>query len=71
MQCFLCRQDITTERYAHFCPHFRLLPGTPCTECTRCNLYADGKSLSRAKEEAIAEWRRRHPGVRTSEALQL
>ncbi|KZT37375.1 hypothetical protein SISSUDRAFT_1034102 [Sistotremastrum suecicum HHB10207 ss-3] len=59
--CYLCRADVRVEKYNHFCPHFRAIPGRPCADCTRCNLYeAENESAilkaaaSMAKEEWIA-----------------
>ncbi|RPA87507.1 hypothetical protein BJ508DRAFT_410273 [Ascobolus immersus RN42] len=40
IMCYVCRADIGTERYQHFCQHFRAIPGSQCTECDRCDLYA-------------------------------
>jgi hypothetical protein len=46
------------ERYGHFCPHFRVLPG-PCTECDRCELYpkeSDEAAVRKAVKDAEKEW---------------
>ena len=48
------------EGYTHYCPHFRPLPGRPCTECQRCDLYRnDDEDLAvrRAGVEAERLWR--------------
>jgi hypothetical protein len=49
-----------TEGYKHFCEHFRINPGSRCTECTKCNLYQaeDEEAVARrAGEKAEREWR--------------
>lgn len=51
------------EGYKHFCEHFRINPGSRCTECTKCNLYQaeDEEAVARrAGEKAEVEWRLRH-----------
>ncbi|KAJ5543081.1 hypothetical protein N7461_009084 [Penicillium sp. DV-2018c] len=51
-----------TDGYKHFCEHFRINPGSRCTECTKCNLYqAEDEELvaRRAGEKAEREWRLR------------
>ncbi|KAJ5788053.1 hypothetical protein N7457_003043 [Penicillium paradoxum] len=51
------------EGYKHFCEHFRINPGSRCTECTKCNLYQaeDEEAVARrAGEKAELEWRLRH-----------
>ncbi|TPX68011.1 hypothetical protein CcCBS67573_g07315 [Chytriomyces confervae] len=66
IMCYICRQDISTVGYNHFCNHFRLIPGSTCTECDKCDLYAtqeDESTLKKVAEEAEREWRRRHPGM--------
>lgn len=48
------------EGYKHFCEHFRINPGSRCTECTKCNLYQaeDEEAVARrAGEKAEREWR--------------
>lgn len=52
--------DEEPESYNHFCAHFRLNPGSACTECTKCDLYAaeDEEAVARkAGERAELEWR--------------
>lgn len=47
------------EGYKHFCEHFRINPGSRCTECTKCDLYqAEDEELvaRRAGEKAEREW---------------
>jgi hypothetical protein len=64
IMCYVCRQDIGKEKYAHFCEHFRLVPGTQCTQCTKCDLYqkeADHVVVRQAAIEAEKEWRLRNP----------
>ncbi|KAJ1991889.1 hypothetical protein H4R33_001197 [Dimargaris cristalligena] len=39
IMCYVCRRDIAKESYTHFCQHFRLIPGSRCTECDLCDLY--------------------------------
>ena len=48
------------EGYRHFCEHFRINPGRPCTECRKCDLYrAEDEDIvvRRAGEEAERLWR--------------
>ncbi|KAE8552959.1 hypothetical protein EYB25_004338 [Talaromyces marneffei] len=48
--------------YKHFCEHFRVNPGTRCTECNKCELYfaEDEEVIARkAGEQAEREWRLR------------
>ncbi|KAJ5632347.1 hypothetical protein N7490_008686 [Penicillium lividum] len=47
------------EGYKHFCEHFRINPGSRCTECTKCDLYQaeDEETVARrAGEKAEREW---------------
>lgn len=59
--CYICREDVSSVSYAHFCQHFRAIPGSKCTQCDRCDLYrvedeaAIKIAASRAKEEWMAE----------------
>ncbi|OAL64113.1 RING finger protein [Trichophyton rubrum] len=49
-----------TEGYKHFCEHFRIIPGSACTECNKCGLYQteDEEAVAqRAGEQAQREWR--------------
>lgn len=60
--CYVCRADIGTEGYQHFCQHFRQDPGTPCKECESCNLYVqedEAGAIRRAAENAEKEYFRR------------
>ncbi|KAK2785484.1 hypothetical protein FQN52_008394 [Onygenales sp. PD_12] len=48
------------EGYRHFCEHFRINPGTRCSECTKCDLYLaeDEEAVARrAGERAERQWR--------------
>ncbi|KAJ5207136.1 hypothetical protein N7491_002232 [Penicillium cf. griseofulvum] len=57
------------EGYKHFCEHFRINPGSRCTECTKCNLYQaeDEEAVARrAGEKAEREWRIRQGNSGTS-----
>lgn len=54
--------DDEPEGYQHFCEHFRANPGSRCTQCQKCDLYAaeDEEAIAqRAGEKAEAEWRAR------------
>ncbi|KAF2403476.1 hypothetical protein EJ06DRAFT_527100 [Trichodelitschia bisporula] len=56
--CYLCRNEIGTEGYGHFCQHFRAAGGQ-CTECEKCDLYRaedEDVVVKRAKERAEKEW---------------
>lgn len=47
------------EGYKHFCEHFRINPGSHCTECSKCDLYQaeDEEAVARrAGEKAEREW---------------
>ncbi|KAJ3314166.1 hypothetical protein HDV04_000938 [Boothiomyces sp. JEL0838] len=44
--------------------HFRIVPGSKCTECKKCDLYqkeADAQVVKLAAIEAEKEWRRQNP----------
>ncbi|KAL1876791.1 hypothetical protein Plec18167_005201 [Paecilomyces lecythidis] len=48
------------QGYKHFCEHFRINPGSRCTECNKCDLYLaeDEEAVARrAGEKAEREWR--------------
>ena len=74
--CYLCRTALgapslfdyprarrpveDTHGYRHFCEHFRVNPGKPCTECQKCDLYRsedEDAIANRAGEIAEQEWR--------------
>lgn len=57
------------EGYKHFCEHFRINPGSRCTECSKCDLYQaeDEEAVARrAGEKAELEWRLRQGNVASS-----
>jgi hypothetical protein len=57
--CYVCRDGLGRQGYAHFCQHFRARPGGACTECNKCDLYRvenEEKAVKRAKENAEREW---------------
>lgn len=54
------RPVIDVQGYRHFCEHFRVNPGKPCTECDKCDLYKNENEdliVRRAGEVAEREWR--------------
>ena len=73
--CYLCRKALgplangarrngvneeEEEGYRHFCEHFRVNPGKPCTECRKCDLYRaenEDEVARRAGEDAERRWR--------------
>jgi hypothetical protein len=59
--CYVCRRDIGTEGYRHFCEHFRPEgDGRSCTQCDRCNLWQAEDTeavLAAARREAEERWR--------------
>lgn len=75
--CYLCRKALNGTRdtnnnnnnnedadigYKHFCEHFRVNPGSRCSECNKCELYKaeDDEEIARkAGERAEREWRMR------------
>ncbi|KAF3281681.1 hypothetical protein TWF970_002227 [Orbilia oligospora] len=66
VMCYICRADLKGIGYKHFCQHFRQVPGTPCAECDRCDLYVQEDEtlvLKSAGEQAQAEWLSKNPGV--------
>ncbi|KAL8292530.1 hypothetical protein RQP46_001142 [Phenoliferia psychrophenolica] len=72
-QCFLCRKDIGTEGYAHYCGHFRTVVGMPCSTCTRCSLWHtgdDNEAIQKAANQARQAWLRDHPATNGSAVLQ-
>ncbi|CAI6337406.1 unnamed protein product [Periconia digitata] len=57
--CYICRKGLKVEGYAHFCQHFRAIPGQACTECQKCDLYRvedEERVVARARESAEKEW---------------
>lgn len=62
------------EGYKHFCEHFRINPGSRCTECNKCDLYmAEDEEIvaQRAGEKAEREWRLRQGLATSSSPPQL
>lgn len=63
------------EGYKHFCEHFRINPGSRCTECNKCDLYQpeDEEAVARkAGEKAERQWRLRQSASSTgSEASTI
>ena len=63
--CYICRKNIggdskEGEGYRHFCEHFRPILGQRCTECQKCDLYAnedEDAAVRAAGESAEREWR--------------
>jgi len=57
--CYVCREGLADQGYAHFCQHFRDRPGAECAECRKCDLYRvedEERVVGRAKERAEREW---------------
>ncbi|KAJ5675684.1 hypothetical protein N7462_008581 [Penicillium macrosclerotiorum] len=57
------------EGYKHFCEHFRINPGSRCSECNKCDLYQaeDEEAVARrAGEKAEREWLLRQGAMSTS-----
>ncbi|KAA8903142.1 hypothetical protein FN846DRAFT_62993, partial [Sphaerosporella brunnea] len=52
VMCYICRADIRTVGYKHFCQHFRQIPGTACTDCDACDLYANEDEAAAIKNAA-------------------
>ncbi|KAG2172353.1 hypothetical protein INT43_004895 [Umbelopsis isabellina] len=64
--CYVCRKDIGKESYAHFCQHFRELPGRACGDCSKCDLYkteSEDLAVRRAARKARQEYLAAHPEV--------
>ena len=63
------------QGYKHFCEHFRINPGSRCTECSKCDLYQaeDEEAVARrAGEKAEREWHlRRDDATSNSEASAI
>jgi hypothetical protein len=67
MGSYICRVDIRAVGYKHFCQHFRQVPGTACTDCDACDLYAnedEAAAIRNAAKAAEQEYYSRygHPG---------
>ena len=68
--CYLCRGEIGSEGYRHFCEHFRPRGGA-CTECGKCDLYRAEDEDAVVREAGITaerEWRRLQAVERRSKA---
>ncbi|KAI5783887.1 hypothetical protein DFH27DRAFT_596467 [Peziza echinospora] len=66
IMCYVCRADIRTEGYQHFCQHFRQVPGTTCPDCDKCDLYVqedEDMVIRQAAQVAEEEYRRSHGDV--------
>ncbi|KAI9345535.1 hypothetical protein BDR26DRAFT_138032 [Obelidium mucronatum] len=64
IMCYVCRKDIGEIGYQHFCQHFRVIPGTVCGECSKCDLYVtkeDESMLEKVAKKAEREWIEQHP----------
>ncbi|KAG0934302.1 hypothetical protein G6F57_008878 [Rhizopus arrhizus] len=65
--CYVCRKDILKESYKHFCDHFRAIPGSQCTKCTKCDLYKtdpEDQAIQSAAEKARGQYLQAHPEIR-------
>jgi hypothetical protein len=54
------------ESYAHFCDHFREVPGRPCDQCKKCDLYKtdpEDEAVRKAAARAKREYLLAHPEV--------
>ncbi|QSL67160.1 hypothetical protein MERGE_001549 [Pneumocystis wakefieldiae] len=56
VMCYICRKNIKKESYAHFCNHFRSIPGKKCVECTKCDLYKVDDNIAEVAERATKEY---------------
>ncbi|KTW26163.1 hypothetical protein T552_03054 [Pneumocystis carinii B80] len=56
VMCYICRKNIKKESYAHFCHHFRSVPGKKCSECTKCDLYKVNDNIAEVAERATKEY---------------
>jgi hypothetical protein len=64
VMCYICRKDIRVEGYSHFCEHFRIVAGSICDQCTKCELYQkefDKMVVKKAGQEARKEWLEKNP----------
>lgn len=72
--CYVCRRDIGNQHYDHFCKHFRIVPGSDCTECKKCDLYQkerDEVAVAKAAAKAENEWKRMYPADVTATTVRL
>ena len=61
--CYVCRSEIGTDGYRHFCEHFRPLGKGSCPQCDKCDLYRcedEAMAVRRAGDKAEREWRVEH-----------
>lgn len=73
VMCYICRQNIRLEGmslvykgYSHFCQHFRIIPGSECGECKKCDLYqkeVDERTVKAAAKKAKEEWMNNNPSL--------
>ncbi|CAJ0918098.1 19894_t:CDS:2 [Entrophospora sp. SA101] len=73
VMCYLCRKDLRQESYAHFCDHFRPIPGQKCKKCNKCDLYKtedEEKVVKEAAAKARAEYIKLHPEARDVNLLE-
>lgn len=66
--CYICRRDVSEEKYEHFCQHFKDTPGMPCRTCTKCELFRetdaeDEELAQKAGQEACDEYVQKYPQV--------
>ncbi|CAB4425721.1 unnamed protein product [Rhizophagus irregularis] len=73
VMCYLCRKDLRQESYAHFCDHFRPIPGQKCKKCNKCDLYKtedEEKVIKEAATKARNEFLKSHPEARGVNLLE-
>ncbi|CAG8522921.1 6090_t:CDS:2 [Funneliformis mosseae] len=73
VMCYLCRKDLRQESYAHFCDHFRPIPGQKCKKCNKCDLYKtedEEKVIREAATKARNEFLKSHPEARDVSLLE-
>ncbi|CAG8456163.1 5751_t:CDS:2 [Acaulospora morrowiae] len=73
VMCYLCRKDLRQESYAHFCDHFRPIPGQKCKKCNKCDLYKTEDEeivIKEAAAKARAEFIKAHPEAKEANILE-